>query len=269
MFACWLLKTADGDNAAAADGAAICHRGGIHPRSKYHVGRRLAVASHALVYGGSGPTGGPVISGCEVNGDQITVHFNKTLLKGDTIQVKKYNKTAGVSGAGVLGNISFFCAEARLRCKMVPGNATRPERCGSAAQEWYCPAADEGVPADAPHLTASQSEDDAQLNVGLTGVPPTNPYIHEWLVADIAEGSDGASLIIDASGLNGTKAVGVKYAYDMPRACCDTGDPLIGKSVGCALEACPVTTSPSKLVPNPFMVKIIGGTCVCTAPQVC
>ena len=70
-------------------------RGGIHPRSKHEVGRRLAVASHALVYGGSGPTGGPVISGCDVKGDKITVHFNKTALNGDTIQVKKYNMTAG------------------------------------------------------------------------------------------------------------------------------------------------------------------------------
>ena len=107
------------------------------------------------------------------------------------------------------------------------------------------------------------------LGVGLEGVPPKNPYIYEWLVADIAEGPDGTSVIIDASGLNGTEAVGVKYAYNMPRTCCDTGDPLIGKSIGCALEACPVMTSPSKLVPNPFMVKISGGKCVCTPPQVC
>ena len=39
--------------------------------------------------------GGPVISGCGVNGDKITVHFNKTALKGDTIHVKKYNMSAG------------------------------------------------------------------------------------------------------------------------------------------------------------------------------
>jgi hypothetical protein len=48
-----------------------------------------------MVYGGSGPTGGPVISGCEVDGDKITIRFNKTALKGDTIHVKEYNKTAG------------------------------------------------------------------------------------------------------------------------------------------------------------------------------
>eukprot|EP01049_Picozoa_sp_SAG25_P011497 SAG25_NODE_1414_length_3085_cov_58.178165_5_plen_132_part_00 len=75
-----------------------------------------------------------MIAGCVVNGDKITVQFNKTLLKGDKIEVKPYNKSAGVSGAGVLGNASFFCAESALRCKMVPGNSTRPAHCGSPAQ---------------------------------------------------------------------------------------------------------------------------------------
>ena len=169
-----------------------------------------------------------------------------------------------VSGAGVLGNATFFCAESALRCKMVPGNSTRPAHCGSPEQEWYCPANEEGGPSVAPHNHGIDT-----INVGLEGVPPRNPYIHEWVVADIAEGPDGASVVIDASGLNGTEVVAVKYAYDMPKTCCDTGDPLIGKSFGCALEACPVVTSPSQLVPNPFMVKIKDGKCACTPPQVC
>ena len=238
--------------------------GGIHPRSKYQVGRRLAIASHSLVYGGSGPETGPVISGCEVVGSKITIHFNKTLLKGEKLQVKAYNRTAGVSGAAVLGNASFYCAESALRCKMVPGNSTRPEHCGSSLQEWYCPA-DE----DANRFDPMLREGEEMERVAVSGVPPRNPYKNAWLVADVAAGADGASIVIDASVLNGTEPVAVKYAYDMPRTCCDTGSLLIGKSVGCALEACPVTTSPSRLVPNPFMVKITGGKCVCTAPQVC
>jgi hypothetical protein len=58
---------------------------------------------------------------------------------------------------------------------------------------------------------------DAAAGVRLTGRPPQNPYIHEWLVADIEAGSDGTSLIIDASGLNGSKVSGVKYAYGARR----------------------------------------------------
>jgi hypothetical protein len=171
-----------------------------------------------------------------------------------------------VSGAAVLGNASFFCAESALRCKMIPGNSTRPSHCGSPSQEWYCPANEEIGTSIATQL---HSDSGGTIGAGLEGVPPRNPYIHEWLTADIAAGSDGASLVIDASGLNGTGPVGVKYAYDMPKMCCDIGDSLIGKSVGCALEACPVVTSPSQLVPNPFMVKIMAGKCVCTLPQVC
>ena len=121
-----------------------------------------------------------------------------------------------VSGAAVLGNASFFCAESALRCKMIPGNSTRPSHCGSPSQEWYCPANEEIGTSIATQL---HSDSGGTIGAGLEGVPPRNPYIHEWLTADIAAGSDGASLVIDASGLNGTGPVGVKYAYDMPKMC--------------------------------------------------
>lgn len=57
------------------------YMGGIHPRSKYNVGRRLAVAAAAQVYGGNGPASGPVLAGCHVSGSRVVVKFDETRMK--------------------------------------------------------------------------------------------------------------------------------------------------------------------------------------------
>ena len=108
--------------------------GGIHPRSKYYVGRRLAVAASSLVYGANGPVTGPVLAGCSAEGKTVTVRFNSTLLAGETVVVGDYNATAGLSGAAVLTNASLFCMEPFIRCVMneSTGNCTH-------VREWYCP----------------------------------------------------------------------------------------------------------------------------------
>lgn len=54
--------------------------GCVHPRTKGLIGQRLAQAAYGSVYGGSLLTTGPVLSGCDVSGNTLTIHFNKTLL---------------------------------------------------------------------------------------------------------------------------------------------------------------------------------------------
>ena len=54
--------------------------GQVHPRSKGIIGQRLAQAAYSSVYGGSVLATGPVLSGCDVSGNTMTIHFNKTLL---------------------------------------------------------------------------------------------------------------------------------------------------------------------------------------------
>ncbi len=77
--------------------------GPIHPRAKIWVGKRLAAAIYNLVYGGTGPIVGPVISSCKmsVDGKAVTVQFNSSLLLGDTVSLGLYNETAIASAMEV------------------------------------------------------------------------------------------------------------------------------------------------------------------------
>jgi hypothetical protein len=74
----------------------------IHARTKKHVGERLAAGAWATAYGhSSAPASGPVIAGCALSpsADEITLFFNKTLLKSDTFVFKgcyKQNSTGGL-----------------------------------------------------------------------------------------------------------------------------------------------------------------------------
>ena len=72
--------------------------GGIHPRLKRPVGRRLAVAAAALLHPKGGhaaiPLSGPTLSGCRFeatgppssSGATMTLQFNATLLGDDEVQ---------------------------------------------------------------------------------------------------------------------------------------------------------------------------------------
>ena len=65
--------------------------GPIHPRPKLPFATRLAKSAAAVIYGGKGPATGPVISSCSISGQTLTVHFNTTLLSGETVLVQDYN----------------------------------------------------------------------------------------------------------------------------------------------------------------------------------
>jgi len=75
----------------------------VHPRTKKHVGDRLAAGAWRQAYGKTKDPGvGPVISGCEVHGDKIVLLFNTTLLASDAVLFKGYNKTNNASATQVL-----------------------------------------------------------------------------------------------------------------------------------------------------------------------
>jgi hypothetical protein len=117
------------------------YMGPIHPRIKKPVGERMALAAHNLVYGGrhtriysirmhcihtvactvytlysctvyvlhpgTGAYSGPTISGCSASSTEITLLFNKTLLRGGSVAVKNYS----VSGSAmhVLVDPQYWC----------------------------------------------------------------------------------------------------------------------------------------------------------------
>lgn len=144
-----------------------------------------------------------------------------------------------------------------LRCKINATTGIRPEKCRSAESEWFC----SGSTSDAVSGNAAFA--------GLGGVPPRNPFKEAWVVASVSAGDKPNEIVIDGAVNNVTAPVAVKYAWDMPGDCCKKDDPAQGKEYPCNIEACPVMTSPTNLPPNPFMVRIENGKCVCEAPQVC
>ena len=80
------------------------YMGGIHPRTKLIIATRLAKAAAIVVYGGQGPTTGPVISGCSLSsdGDTLSVRFNTTLLSaGQKVIVQDYNMTVGANASAL------------------------------------------------------------------------------------------------------------------------------------------------------------------------
>ena len=84
------------------------YMGGIHPRVKKPLGKRLAQAAWSLVYGNDDVAWtGPVVSGCTVSDEEIVVTFNETFLKGDTIVVSNYSKEHHASAAFVLVGEEF------------------------------------------------------------------------------------------------------------------------------------------------------------------
>lgn len=80
----------------------------VHPRTKAHVGQRLAAAAWNVAYGHTEqPASGPVIAGCSVVGSKIIIAYNTTLLGTDAVLFKGYNKSNRASAMEVLVGTPF------------------------------------------------------------------------------------------------------------------------------------------------------------------
>jgi len=219
--------------------------GGIHPRSKKPVGDRLARAMFNTVYGGSGAFTGPTISSCSVSGASLTISFNTTLLRGDTLALQSL---AGGSQLYVQTNASLFCMEPMCVINATSGNCafwdpTNPRK-GSA---YYCPTWAGGD--------------------GST-VYPGGVLDSGWQGMFNFTASGTSSILVDLAPLNGVPPTAFRYAWGAVGNCCDNSDPNLYVKYGCIAQ-CPIMSS-SGLPANPFAAKITpSGTCECVAPQVC
>ena len=237
--------------ACAADSGTPCLMGGIHPRSKKPVGDRLGRAMVNTVYGGSGAFTGPTLSSCATSGTSLTIQFNTTLLRGDTLALQSLQR-AGGSQLFVQTNASLFCLEPQcvLNASVAGGatcayiNPANP-RNGYA---YYCP-------------TWAGGE-------GVNGmVVPKGVFDSGWQSLNFTASPSGAAISVDLTPLNGAPPTAVRYAWGMVD-CCDHTDPDLYVKYGCIAQ-CPIMSS-SGLPANPFAAKIVGGgTCECVAPQVC
>lgn len=88
----------------------------VHPRTKKHVGDRLAAAAWAVAYNhDEKPATGPVLAGCRLEGKRLILSYNTSLLKDDTVSaivgdislqghlsLLEYNRLIAFSGTQVL-----------------------------------------------------------------------------------------------------------------------------------------------------------------------
>lgn len=199
------------------------------------------------VYGGAGAFTGPTLSGCSSSGGaQLTVQFNSSLLRGDTLALQPIAR-AGGSQLFVQTNASLFCMEPQCVINATSGacanyNPSNP-RAGPAI---YCPTWAGGD--------------------GAT-VFPNGVLDSGWVPLNFTAAASGTAIVVDLAPLKGLPPTAVRYAWGVVD-CCDHTDPSLYVSHGCIAQ-CPIMSS-SGLPANPFQAKVVsGGSCECVAPQVC
>lgn len=245
--------------------AGTTSHGGIHPRSKKQVGDRLGAAGYSVVYGGTAAYTGPTLAGCAVGGGKtLRVAFNTSLLMGDKVTVRPFPpvlRGGGGSQLYVQINASNFCMEPLPVINKTSGR-------GIPGTE-MCPTWAGGDGKSVTHFDEAEQEavDAAQKP---PPPPPPAPVIRldtQWIMVNYSLGSDGSSLDVDLSPLNGSAPTAVRYGWGIID-CCDYSDPELYITHGCVAN-CPVMSSSALFPANPFMAKITGGKCECIAPQVC
>ncbi len=221
--------------------------GYLHPRSKDTVARRLAQSAYATIYSPQGPvlTTGPVISGCSLSGATLTLTFNQSLLKGESVVVSK--PPTGLPMSLVLENTATY----------VLVNSSL----------------------DVAGLAHNHHGRDANAYKG----PYSNGNefgVQGW-VAVLPVAAGGNSVTLDLTPLNGLVPTAVRYATGsggwgstLPgnsgcgRMCC-------GPTVDCRYQPCPPDSCPIRasgiggLPAVPFAAAIVGNKCQCLPPQVC
>lgn len=110
------------------------YMGGLHPRLKSPLAKRLALAVYNLKFGGTGALTGPTIAGCRVAGAAgttlvATVTYDAALLRGDTVSVSPYD--ANMANWGIGDSPTFMACIVREDAP--PGTSCNEWIAGSAA----------------------------------------------------------------------------------------------------------------------------------------
>ena len=96
--------------------------GPIHPRPKHILGRRMAVAATAIVYGDKEiDYTGPVIANCSVGPRGVTINFNETLLRSDAVKV-----FPPIGNHPKYGAQDLFPQQAASLCGQLPNGSLNP-----------------------------------------------------------------------------------------------------------------------------------------------
>jgi hypothetical protein len=199
------------------------------------------------VYGGGGAFTGPTLSGCAATAGALTINFNVSLLRGDTLALQPLAR-AGGSQLYVQTNATLFCLE---------------PQCVINATTKACASFDPAAPKLGPAMYCpAWAGGDGGATVFRTGELDSG-----WVPLNFTAAASGAAaIVVDLAPLAGAPPTAVRYAWGVTD-CCDHTDPSLYVSHGCIAQ-CPLMSS-SGLPANPFQARIVGGACACVAPQVC
>jgi hypothetical protein len=225
--------------------------GGIHPRSKKEVGDRLGAAAAALVYGGKGAYTGPTLSSCAVSGNALSVQFNVSLLRGDTLLLQAAPPLMPAGGGSQLyvqTNASLFCIEPHCVVNATSGACEKinPANPRSPIAQ-YCP-------------SYAGGDGTTVYPAGVLDGPSS------WTMLNFTAAPGGTAILVDLTPLKGALPTAVRYAWGV-LDCCDHTDASLYVTHGC-VAACPIMST-SRLPANPWQTRIVDGACECVAPQVC
>ena len=241
--------------------------GSLHPRTKDLGGKRFAQALFTNLYEPSSPllATGPVLAGCSVDSaaGTLTLRFNASLLKGERVVAQKPAGAAAMSLS--LENTGLYLL----------ANST-------------------GIPvSDAEH---GFNPCNYATNAGCAQNTYLGPYsngneygVAPWVAVLPSTGTAANEIVVDLTPLNGVAPSAVRYAagaasgvpapgggapgtgFRNQRICC--GPHVDTSHEPCPPEACPLKATNSagglSLPALPFRANIVGGRCVCIAPQVC
>lgn len=132
--------------------AAPSFMGGIHPRFKHEVGRRLALAYAGTTF--------PAFAGCTATSKAVTLQFNAADLKGDSLVMQWTDEQWNVS-AWTTGSKD---SSAMMVCVGKPDGSTQPEDCIGDASLWM------PAPLLKPSSASSVSADVSKLKLAPQGV---------------------------------------------------------------------------------------------------
>jgi hypothetical protein len=117
--------------------------GGIHPRSKKPVGERLARGAFNTVYGGTGSITGPTLASCAVAGSALTIEFDTSLLRGDTVvlqpafpSVPTRYVTYGGTLLWALPNATTYCLEPQCVVNATTGRCATEPKLSPTTEPW-------------------------------------------------------------------------------------------------------------------------------------
>ena len=296
------LKNVQGpihDNSPSGEPANM-FMGPIHPRLKRPVGRRLAVALLALNGESKGAQQGPTLASCAVAGTTLTLSFNETLLGNEKLMLRPYeaNMSEWMTSTSSSGNTLYKTDSVGLMVCTV--NGTWPPPSPDANNGRFI--GSQFDPVD--ELNASTCGclewdilDRNKSNGGMFrfcavgpgwkptaytgktgGKDPSNPFAVQWTAVPLVQGA-GATVTADLRKLNGQTPLAVRIGWPLfsqavskakaDDGCCTSQEYLDGKEP-CIPGNCPLYTSESELVVNPFFATIgLDGRCRCRAPQVC